>query len=78
MYIKTNGTTNNLASAPDFYFHDAEDAVKFIKALVKSGRHMFIDVKLCDNAGQINYITQELQEVISANNMCDFRFRISI
>ena len=78
MIIKTNGTMNNLESAPDFYFHDAENAVKFIQALVKSGRHMFIDVKLCENTTAINYMVQELQDMVPADSICDFRFSISI
>ena len=78
MYIKTNGTMNNLESAPDYYFHDAETAVSFIKALVKSGKHMFIDVKLVENVNIASYMVQELRDVVSSDKICDFRFCISI
>lgn len=77
MYIKTNGTMN-MESAPDFYFHDAEAAIPFIKGLVKSGRHMFIDVSWIDNIKSLEYIIQELRDVVSENKICDFRFSISI
>ena len=78
MYITTNGTMNNLNSAPDFYFHDAETAVSFIKSLVKSGRHMFIDVKLVEDVKIVSYMVQELQDAVSPDKICDFRFCISI